>query len=245
MFVPSGLVAVPPQPVRRSVYLPGGRSEAAIREGQIDEALVVRCRGGDERAFAEIVARHRGRVTAVAVALVRNRADADEVAQDTFLRAHRGLAGFRGDAALATWLRRIAGHVARDRCRWSLRRGRDRVRSMETEIGGEGTATVGSRLAATGPDPAGAAESSEAMELVAACLLRLGAGPRRLLEARADADESYDAIAGAAGICVGTVKSRLARARGQLRSLLAAAGRQAPAERTWASALKPLRLVGA
>jgi len=228
MFVPSGSPAVAPQSLVQPHRPSGLRSEAAIREGRIDDALVVRCRGGDERAFAEIVARHRGRVTAIAVALVHNRADADEVAQDTFLRAHRGLAGFRGEAALATWLRRIAGHVARDRCRWSFRRGRDRVSSLESSAGAGGSVTVGSRLAAEGPDPAGAAESNEAMAWVRACLARLDAAPRRLLEARVEADDSYETIAGATGVGVGTVKSRMARARGQLRALLAAAGRGRP-----------------
>ncbi len=214
----------------------GPKSEAAIREGKIDDALVIRCRGGDEQAFSEIVARHRGRVTAVAEALLHNRADADEVAQDTFLRAHRGLAGFRGEAALSTWLRGIAGHVARDRCRWRFRRGRDRVSSLECSAGTRSSATVGSRLAADGPDPADAAECNEAMAWVRACLQRLEAGPRRLLEARAEADESYETIAGANGIGVGTVKSRLARARGQLRALLGGAGRLRPAGRPRAGA---------
>jgi RNA polymerase sigma-70 factor (ECF subfamily) len=70
---------------------------------------------GDEDAFAEIVTRYRDRMFSIAFSHLRNHADAEEIAQDTFIQAHRGLARFRGDSSLATWLHRIAFNLSRNR----------------------------------------------------------------------------------------------------------------------------------
>ena len=84
-------------------------------ESILDVDLVQRFNGGDESAFEEIMNRHKTRIFAAAMALLRNHADAEEITQDTFVRAHRGLAAFRGDSSLATWLHRIAVNLARNR----------------------------------------------------------------------------------------------------------------------------------
>ena len=102
------------------------------REALRDVALVRRFNGGDEGAFAEIVALHRGRLFAVAFPLLKNRADADEIVQDTFVRAYRGLARFRGDAALGTWLHRIALNLSHNRYRYLYRRCQHTTQSLDS-----------------------------------------------------------------------------------------------------------------
>jgi len=69
----------------------------------------------DEDAFGEIVTRHRQKMFSIALSHLGNHADAEEIAQDTFIRAYRGLASFRGDSSLATWLYRIAFNLSRNR----------------------------------------------------------------------------------------------------------------------------------
>jgi RNA polymerase sigma-70 factor (ECF subfamily) len=98
------------------------RAAASHQEAAYDAELVRRFNAGDEPAFVEIMTRYREKIFSVALALLRNRADAEEIAQDTFIRAHRGLARFRGDSSLATWLHRIAVNLARNRLRWWRRR---------------------------------------------------------------------------------------------------------------------------
>ena len=83
-----------------------------------------RFNGGEEQAFAEITTRHRERMFSVAFAMLRNNADAEEIVQDTFIRAYRGLATFRGDSSLACWLHRIAVNLARNRYWYFFRRRR-------------------------------------------------------------------------------------------------------------------------
>jgi RNA polymerase sigma-70 factor (ECF subfamily) len=80
-----------------------------------DTNLVQRLEAGEETAFVETVERHRVKIFAAALSLLRNRDDEEEIAQDTFIRAHRRLARFRGDSSLATWLHRIAINLSSNR----------------------------------------------------------------------------------------------------------------------------------
>ena len=108
------------------------RAAASLEEARHDAALVRRFRGGDESAFVEIVARYREKMFSVAFSLLQNRADAEEIAQDTFIRAYRGLARFRGDSALATWLHRIALNLSRNRYWYNFRRCQHTTRMLQT-----------------------------------------------------------------------------------------------------------------
>ena len=82
-----------------------------------DEAdpLLGRLRTGDGRAFEELVLTYQHRVFGVALRMLGNAAEAEEIAQEVFLRAHRGLADFRGDARLSTWLYAIASRLCLNR----------------------------------------------------------------------------------------------------------------------------------
>src|SRR5438552_12538635 len=76
-----------------------------------ERELVERCRSGDERAFQELVDRYKDLVYALIARTVQDRSRAEDLAQDVFLRIHRGLPYFRGDARLSTWIYRIVINV--------------------------------------------------------------------------------------------------------------------------------------
>jgi RNA polymerase sigma-70 factor (ECF subfamily) len=199
------------------------RSAASAQEAAHDALLVQRFNAGDEAAFVEIMNRYREKIFSVALALLRNRADAEEIAQDTFIRAHRGLGRFRGDSSLATWLHRIAVNLARNRYWYFFRRRRHATLSLDCALSEDSAATLADLVAADAPDPARDAATSEFSTLVAQCMERLDSRHREILTLRNLLNRSYDEIAQALGINVGTVKSRIARARENLRVLLAEA----------------------
>lgn len=197
------------------------RESLSRREAQYDAALVRRfLDDGDESAFAEIVARHREKMYSVAFALLRNSADAEEIAQDTFIRAHRGLVNFRGDSSLGTWLHRIAVNLSRNRYWYFFRRHRHTTRSFDCAFSDENPATLSSLVASPAPSPVDQAATTEFSTLIAQCMERLGPGHRDILTRRNVLNCTYDEIAQAFGISIGTVKSRIARARSNLRVLL-------------------------
>ncbi len=186
-----------------------------------DAELVRRFNGGDESAFAEIMSRHQSRIFAAAMSLLHNHADAEEITQDTFVRAHRGFTRFRGDSSVATWLHRIAVNLApqpllvllpapqaRDPVARRLRRRRRRRAVLRPPL---------VRRSRSSQESA----RNEFVSAVEACMEQLEAGHRSILTMRTVLDQSYEAIAEKLGINVGTVKSRIARARERLRSRLA------------------------
>jgi RNA polymerase sigma-70 factor (ECF subfamily) len=196
------------------------RSNASKEEAQYDAVLVSRFNSGDEPAFVEMMTRHRDRVFTVAFNMLKNHADAEEIVQDTFMRAHRGLARFRGDSSLSTWLHRISMNLSRNRYWYFFRRRQHATVSLNVELGNENNATIADLIASDSPSPASEATSKDFLNLVAACMQKLGADARRILVLRNTMDRSYGQIARELGVNIGTVKSRIARARRNLRILL-------------------------
>jgi RNA polymerase sigma-70 factor, ECF subfamily len=185
-----------------------------------DSVLINRFNAGDEAAFSEIVSRYRERVSSVAYSMLKNHADAEEIAQDTFIRAHRGLATFRGDSSLATWLHRIALNLSRNRYWYFSRRRRHSTLSLDYTDDNNQTSLV--NLLATGDAcPAREVVTKEFMYLIAKGVEGLGDNDRHILMLRNTLDRSYEEIARELKLNPGTVKSRLARARRKLRLLLA------------------------
>lgn len=190
---------------------------------EADDELVRRFIGGDEPSFAKIVRRYEAKIFGVAKRILRNHADAEEITQDTFVRAHRGLANFRGDSALGTWLQTIAMNLARNRYWYFFRRCRHLTLSLDSPIGNGKTATLADLFSSASPDPAREKCKGEFEELIAACMNNLSASHRAILILRSSKNFSYEEIANQLGVCPGTVKSRIARARECLRACLAAA----------------------
>lgn len=107
-----------------------------------EAALVARCRAGDGAAFAEIYARHAGRVYSLAYRMV-GAADAEDLVQDIFLLAHRKLASFRGDSSLGTWLYRLATNHCLDVLRSRQARMSERTSSLDAPDAAEPAAPIG------------------------------------------------------------------------------------------------------
>jgi RNA polymerase sigma-70 factor (ECF subfamily) len=206
--------------VARSASGPEDRVAHSSQEAAYDAVLVRRFNAGDEEAFVEIVSRYQARMFSVALAHLRNPADAEEIAQDTFIRAHRGLSGFRGDSSLSTWLHRIAFNLSRNRHKHNFCRRRHLTLSLDCPSG-ENDATFSDSIASDTPCPAQEAAACEFTELVNTCMTRLGGHQREILRLRNGLNESYADIARTLGISIGTVKSRIGRARENLRTLLA------------------------
>ncbi|AOS44430.1 ECF RNA polymerase sigma factor SigW [Lacunisphaera limnophila] len=192
----------------------------ARTEAEHDAGLVHRFNSGDETAFVEIVGRYHAKMHRVAVLVLRNHADAEEIAQDTFIRAHRALAKFRGDASLAAWLHRIALNLSRNRYWYFSRRQRHATLPLDASFSDTSRASFADLVACDEPGPAHAAATNEFAVIVAGCMARLQPAQREILQLRNVRQLSYREIAGLLGITIGTVKSRVARARENLRLLV-------------------------
>lgn len=193
------------------------RSREAARH---DAGLVSRFNAGDEAAFVEIVGRYHAQMRQVAQLVLRNHADAEEIAQDTFIRAHRALAHFRGDSSLAVWLYHIALNLSRNRYWYFSRRQRHASLPLDATFSDTSGASFAELVASDSPTPVHEAATNEFAAIITGCMARLQPAQREILQLRNVRQHSYGEIARLLGITVGTVKSRVARARGNLRLLL-------------------------
>ncbi len=208
--------STPPYPLSSKALPSDSAQEAAY-----DAELIARFNGGDESAFVEMMGRYHGKIFGLAHNLLHNAADAEEIAQDTFLRAHRGLATFRGDSSLATWLYRIALNLSRNRYWYFFRRRRQDSVSLERPLSEDSDGTYSDLIAADTHNPVQQTVTQEFADLVSSCMEKLDARHREILTMRNILNLPYEEISRALGINVGTVKSRIARARENLRKLLA------------------------
>ena len=184
-----------------------------------EPALIARAQGGDLSAFDALVLRHQQTVYAVALRMLNNADDAQEVAQDAFVRAYRGIGTFRQEAKLSTWLVSITMNLCRNRRRWWARRRKVIVASLDDPIEtGEGT--VGQEVADPAPGPVEMAQRRELQQQVAQTLQLLEEPFRSVIVLRDIHGYSYEEIAQMLRCRVGTVKSRINRARLQLKALL-------------------------
>lgn len=196
------------------------RMSTKAQEVALDRLLVDRFKQGDEAAFNEMVSRYWDRIYSMVNHLLRNSQDAEEVTQDAFIRAHRGLANFRGDAAFSTWLYQIATNLARNRYWYWWRRKRDHSVSFDQPLGPENDTTLAELIPADVETPEDATVTQEFVSRIAEGMEKLGSKHREILILRNVKNLSYEEIAEILGISVGTVKSRIARARESLRAQL-------------------------
>lgn len=174
---------------------------------EIDEqALIERARGGDADAFGAIVARYLERVYRVAYGVVRNADDAQDIAQDTFVRAFRGIDRFDTSRPVFPWLYQIARNLALNRI--------ERVRKRETQFPDYDA------LVASGPGPEAVAVAADESTRIRAAVMCLPEQHRRVIELNHFQECSYREIAEILDIPIGTVMSRLYHARQKLRALL-------------------------
>ncbi len=191
------------------------------RSGEADKELVLRAREGDRDAFAEIVRSYQRRIYAVAMRMTRRHEVADDITQDTFVRAYRNLGRFEAGRPLRPWLTRIAVNLAINYLNVAKRE-----QPLYTEDAPFGPARGGSARALRpeplDSNPERALESEElALDLDRAVSL-LSLEQRTVFLLKVVEEMRYEEIAKLLGISEGTVMSRLSRARGRLRVMLAA-----------------------
>jgi RNA polymerase sigma-70 factor (ECF subfamily) len=161
-----------------------------------DGVLVDAARAGDAEAFAEIVRRHQARVYRVALRMLGSEADAQDAAQETFVRAWHGLVRFRGDSAVSTWLYRITTN----RCLNVLSSRRD-------------TEPLAAEVIAPGDDPAHAAERAERLAAISRAVAALPPEQRAALVLRDYEGLSYERVGEVLRVSQAAVKGRIHRAR--------------------------------
>lgn len=193
----------------------GPMSKAGTRPADL---LVEAFREGKPGAFDAIVRANQDRVYSFCARMLSDREDALDIAQEVFLSAYRNLQGFRGDASLSTWLLRIAANRCLNRIRQRSARAAREVSTGDPETDGSAP------FQPTGREedrPDRIAETRETGKILEAAIARLD-GDSRMLVLLADVEGfSYEELAETAGLPLGTVKSKLHRARMALRKMLA------------------------
>ena len=180
-----------------------------------EKELVRAAAGGDESAFSELVRMYENKAYHLALRMVGNAEDAYDVAQDAFLAAWRGLPSFRGESGFSTWLYRLVSNAAIDHLRRTKhQRGNVSLDDEELNLDAPDNS----------PTPQEAAEEKDLKEAVAAGLRELSDDPRTVLVMREVQELSYEEIAESLQLDLGTVKSRISRARTHLRKILLQSG---------------------
>ncbi len=189
-----------------------------VRAGA-ETQFIERLRAGEAAAFNRLVEERSSDVYALLYRLTEDPEEARDLTQETFLRAFQSISRFRGEADLRTWLYRIALNQARNRWRWWRRRRREATVSLDNQDG-DGL-SIGSRLRdVTHADPEQEALARERETMLRAALRSLTRSYREAVILRDIEGLSYEEVAATLSISVGTVKSRLARGRAELRRKL-------------------------
>ena len=188
-----------------------GDSGGAFQDGapeQSDLELVRRAQRNERGAFDLLVLKYQHKVVKLVARLLRDPAEAEDVAQEAFVKAYRALGSVRGDSAFYTWLYRIAVNTARNTIASRQRRPVD----YEAELSESEQSNLASRLRHT-DTPEATALSEEIRETVNEAIERLPEDLRTAIVLREVEGLSYEEIAAAMDCPVGTVRSRIFRAR--------------------------------
>lgn len=180
-----------------------------------DEALVKTARRGDMGAFEELVARHRDKIYARAVSMMRNEDDAVDLSQEAWVKGWQRLKQFQFESSFSTWMTRIVINLCLDQLR---RQKRLRAESLETleEDGG-----VERQMPVISVNPTERLERTELRERIDQALAQLSDPHRTVLVLHEFERMEYKEIAKAMECSIGTVMSRLFYARRRMASLLA------------------------
>lgn len=194
---------------------------AAVAEVRVsaETEFIERLKRGEATAFEELVTERSGEIYGLLFRLTENSEEARDLTQETFLRAFQSIDRFRGDADLRTWIYRIAINQARNRWRWWRRRRRDATVSLDATQG-QSNQTLIATLAESGQNPEQQTLAHEREVALRAALQKVGRAYRETLILRDIEGFTYEEIAMTLGINVGTVKSRLARGRQELKQKL-------------------------
>lgn len=193
---------------------------AADVRPQAEVQFIERLKRGDAAAFEILVNERSGEIYGLLYRLTENAEEARDLTQETFLRAFQSIVHFRGESDLRTWIYRIAINQARNRWRWWRRRRREATVSIDApEVGGH-LGLVATLKSNTARDPEQDALLSERERALKKALGTLKRVYREAVVLRDIEGFAYEEIAATLDISVGTVKSRLARGRQELRRKL-------------------------
>jgi RNA polymerase sigma-70 factor (ECF subfamily) len=183
-----------------------------------DEELVRQSKNGDLQAFEELICRYERKIYTIAYRMMGNFEDANDLAQEAFLRAFRAIGGFRGDSSFSTWLCHIVTNLCRDELR---KRYRLSVESLDEEIClGEGE--VKKQIPSSNPGPEEIYEKQELQQKLQELLMTLSPEFRVAVVLRDIHGFTYREIAEQMECSLGTVKSRISRGRNYLKEKLLA-----------------------
>ena len=180
-----------------------------------EQEQIEKARAGDTAAFEQLVLDHQNRVFSLALRMVGDREDAADLAQEAFLKAWQGLPGFQGDSSFATWLHRLTTNVCIDFIRKQQRR-----RDIEPVASLDDEENNWPEPADLSQDPHRHVERKERSRALERGLKALPHHQRQILVMRELSGLSYQEIGAALELDLGTVKSRIARARLALRKIL-------------------------
>ncbi len=193
--------------------------KVANSQAKSEAQLLAAARGGDGQAFDELVSRHADRVYGLLLRHTASPEEAEDLAQECFLRAFKGLDSFRGGASFFTWVYRIAVNLSH-----SNRRSMGRRRKMEVQMSSAGSGQDDDeremQFAAEESPPDQPLHQQETINLVQEALATLKDDYRQIVILRDVQGMDYEGIAALAGITRQAVKSRLHRARGELALVL-------------------------
>ncbi len=185
-------------------------------DGSEEARLIAASQNGDHDAFARIVKLYKDRVFNTSLRFLGNWAMAEELTQDVFISVFRNIGGFKGESKFSTWLYRITVNHAKNRIGYLSRRGYYRSDEFSDTIDGGGIDSIAGRVS----NPGSYTEDKELIGLLMENINKLSAKDRRIITLKDFEGQSYDEIAEILGISLGTVKSRLSRARERLKELM-------------------------
>ena len=185
-----------------------------------DVQFIESLKRGDTAAFERLVHERSGEIYGLLYRLTENREEARDLTQETFLRAFQSIAHFRGESDLKTWIYRIAINQARNRWRWWRRRKREVTVSLDSTEDAERQPLAATLKCQALPNPEQNTLANEREGALRAALKGLRRVYREAVVLRDIEGMAYEEIATALDINVGTVKSRLARGRQELRRKL-------------------------
>lgn len=181
-----------------------------------DRDLVAQAQAGDRQAFNRLILAYQHQIVGLCVRQLGSRQEGEDAAQEAFVKAYQGLNKFKGDSQFSTWLYRIAVNSCRNRQRSWWGRLRRRAVRLDNPAGGDGDGPV-RELGDTRNSPEKDLKRSRIRAAVQAALATLPEIHRELIILRDIQDKTYEEIEQIVGVSLGTVKSRLARAREAMR----------------------------
>lgn len=191
-----------------------------VNAASSDDQIVRRVQGGDRNAYNLLVLRYQHKVIQIALKFVNNQADANDIAQEAFIKAYRAIGNFRGESGFYTWLYRIVTNTARTYLE-STSKHRHNV-----DVDAEDINSQDHQGALTSPDsPDRIIESQELQKTIMQALAQLPQELRQAITLREVEGRAYDEIAKLTSVPVGTVRSRIFRARQFIEEKMAALGR--------------------